>query len=73
MSSALTRGLCPEKLQLNVSIYFLFDIKTIFNHLLANKIKTIKYASYSKPPIKTTNNACDCFLAGSRFVEQSDV
>ena len=44
--SALTRGLCPEKLQFNVSIYFLFDIKTIFNHLLANKIKTIKYVSY---------------------------
>ena len=40
ISSALTRGLCPEKLQLNVSIYFLFDIKTIFNNLLANKIIT---------------------------------
>ena len=43
-SQALIRGLRPEKLQLNVSIYFLFDIKDIFNHLLANKIKTINYS-----------------------------
>ena len=43
--SALTRGLCPEKLQFNVSIYFLFDIKATFNHLLANKMKT-KYKIY---------------------------
>ena len=40
ISSALTRGLRPKKLYLNISFYFLFDIKTIFNNLLAHKIKT---------------------------------
>ena len=40
ISSALTRGMRSEKLYLNVSFYFLFDIKTIFNNLLAHKIKT---------------------------------
>ena len=43
ISLALTRGLRPEKLQLNVCFHFLFVIKDIFNHLLAHKIKTIKY------------------------------
>ena len=43
ISLALTRGLRPEKLQLNVCFHFLFVIKDIFNLLLAHKIKTIKY------------------------------
>ena len=38
-----------------------------------NKWELIAGMCESKPPTETTNSKCDCFLAGSRFVEQSYV